>query len=470
MTCVQEQVSINSTQYLLDIIELISSKFNVHQERINEPLARETWQQLTDKGILLSMIPKEYNGRDNHDELCEIINGIARYNLPLSMYTMIITTLFIRNVTKYGCDQLKIEVLPIFSKNAVIGGFALTEPSCGSNLAKMQTYYEETDEGYKIIGEKHWQAFSGSADWWLIAAKNIHNAKEFGYFILKRSEGWELIESYNALGLKAIDYGRSKIKALVPKHRKLNINLPKLDGAVDMLCASRLSMCAMANGFISRIYKETLNKTTSRTLGHQTLHDLDYVQFMMKKMKAGEIVSQAMYYYLKNDIDFRDDLNAHFFEAQAIKTLATDKMLESALIYQQLCGGEGYRYNASNNTAAFALLDARVYTIFDGTNDLLNQQLTEYCVRDAGSLDLLSLLKKYHKTNKGINLVINDLKLINTQVNHTQKVLIGQIIARLFGFQCLEMYRHKFTIEEYELTIQFLNIDIEKILVDLKNY
>src|SRR5690606_24286648 len=246
-------------------------------------------------------------------------------------------------------------------------------------------------------------------------------------------------------------------------------NLPKLDGAVDMLCASRLSMCAMANGFISRIYKETLTQTTSRTLGHQTLHDLDYVQFNMKKMKAGELVSQAMYYYLKNDIDFRDDLNAHFFEAQAIKTLATDKMLESALIYQQLCGGEGYRYNASNNTAAFALLDARVYTIFDGTNDLLNQQLTEYCVGAAGNNDLLGFLIKYHKTNKSFDLIKTDLKIINKQNNHSHKVLIGQIIARMFGLQCLEKYRHHFTNEDYELTVQFLNIDIEKVLVELRN-
>lgn len=465
-----KSASLITEDYLSQIENLVKENYN-SATFPKASFPREDWEKLVDEGIMLSMIPKEFGGRDSHEELCEIIERISRYNLPLGMYTMIITALFIRNISKYGNEELKEEVLSLFNQKALIGGFALTEPHCGSNLARMTTTYEETAEGYYIKGEKHWQAFSLTADWWLVAAKNIHNSKEFAYFALKREEGWEAIEEYNALGLKAIDYGRSKVEATIPKHRRLRVTSEKLLGAIDFLCASRLSMAAMATGSISRMYKEAKERTLERPMGKGKLNDIGYVKYKLKLIAANKVIAQALYHYLKTKCDFRDNLMDSFFESQAIKVLATDKMLESALNYQQLCGGEGYRYNSPSNNAAYALLDTRVYTIFDGTNDLLSQQIAEYCIKKAGDQPVLAFLQNYDKTKHGLDLINMDLSILNRNNRQEERVMNGQIISRIFGLNCLveasSMAEEKmFEYGDFRNAVSFIKADLKKILAE----
>lgn len=458
--------------YLSQIETLVKDNYN-SATFPNKSFPRQDWEKLTEKGIMLSMIPKEFGGRDSHEELCDIIERISRHNLPLGMYTMIITALFVRNVTKYGSDELKNEVLPKFSNEALIGGFALTEPHCGSNLAKMTTTFEKTEKGYHLKGEKHWQAFSLTADWWLVAAKNIMDKKEFAYFIVQRNEGWKTIEEYKAIGLKAIDYGRSTIDAVIPEYRKLNVTSEKLLGAIDFLCASRLSMAAMATGFISRVYKEAKDRAQQRPMGNGKLSEVGYVKYKLKLIAANKTIAQALFTHLKTKNDFRADLLNNFFDAQAIKVLATDKMLESALNYQQLCGGEGYRYNAPSNNSAYALLDSRVYTIFDGTNDLLSQQITEYCIQEAKDKSVLDFLKEYDRTRQGLDLINIDLTVLNHNQTQEEKVMNGQIISRIFGLNCLteatQMGNKKpFEYGDFRNAVLFLTADIKKTLSEIE--
>jgi alkylation response protein AidB-like acyl-CoA dehydrogenase len=455
--------------YLSHLEELIRTRYS-STILPAEPLAREHWAALCDAGIMKALLPESYGGRDNHQELCALIEGIARHNLPLSMYTMIITSLFVRNVVKYGSVAAQQEVLPLFASQPMIGGFALTEPGCGSNLARMSTVFEKEKDGYRIRGQKHWQAFSITADWWLVAAKDAAKERHYGYFIVKREEGFRNIEAYNALGLKAIDYGLNEIDAWVPAYRRLEVTAEGLEGAVDMLCASRLSMCAMASGFTQRIYAEALLHTENRRMGNGTLAKLGYVQHKLAQMNACHTISKALLTFVSEQTDFRNNLVPHFFEAQAVKTLATDKMLESALLYQQLSGGEGYRYNASANSAAFALLDARVYTIFDGTNDLLSQQLADYCLSHSKDGDVLSFLQEYELTAQGMQQLSLDLSILNQNGLHAQKVLNGQIIARIFGLNCLDSLmkgrvdRH--ACNNFVQAVAFLTADIKRILAE----
>lgn len=464
-----------SKTYLSALENLIKENYN-SAAFPNVSFPRDDWAKLSEKGLMLSMIQKEFGGRYSHEELCDIIETIAKYNLPLAMYTMIVTALFMRNVAKYGSEELKQEVLTRFSSEPLVGGFGLTEPSCGSNMARMKTTFEEKEDGYLLQGEKHWQAFSGTADWWVVAAKNSKNSKDFGYFVIKRSEGWNLVEEYDALGLKAIDYGRSKIDAFVPKYRRLNVTYEGLTGAVDMLCGSRLSMCAMASGFISRVYAETKERTKTRNMGNGVLFDVGYVKYKLKLLAANKTITKALFVYLKYKTDFRAVLLDHFFEAQAIKVLATDKMLESALNYQQLCGGEGYRRDSPSNNAAYALLDSRVYTIFDGTNDLLSQQLAEFCVKESKDGNVVKFLSEFEKTKNGITHINFDLSVLNNNDTQEERVMNGQIISRIFGLQCLEealeATEKHFEYGDFRNAVLFLNADIKKTIAEteiLKN-
>jgi hypothetical protein len=61
-----------------------------------------------------------------------------------------------------------------------------------------------------------------------------------------------------------------------------------------------------------------------------------------------------------------------------------------------------YRYDSATNIAAEAFLDTRVFTIFDDTNDLLSQQLTEFCLARRAGRPLSGFLATWPLTPPGI--------------------------------------------------------------------
>ncbi|WP_066938156.1 acyl-CoA dehydrogenase family protein [Streptomyces sp. NBRC 110611] len=407
-----------------------------------EPLSREALRKLVDLGIYLPAIPREYGGRESHREMCEIIEIMSERNLPLGMYTMIVTVLFLRNVAASGDDALKKEVFDDFATHPVIGGLAFTEPSSGSNLARMQTTYHDEGDAYRITGTKHWQAFSEQADWWIICARHPER-KEFGYFAHKRSDGgFVTTEVYDSLGLKNLGYGLNTLDLRVPRHYRLTKARESLGDAAEILCGSRYSKAAMASGFLRRLHTEALRQVTTRKIGDGTLHDIDYVRYKVTRVKQNYVVCNALYRQLMLGENYYADLEDSMFASLATKVLASELMLESALDYQQLCGGEGYRTGAPDNIAAYALLDARVYTVFDGTNDLLCQHLAHLFLRrfqQSGLRSPLEFTGQFgYLEDAFFHLTDINLSYIADAPSQDRIVILGRILSRMYGISMLQ--------------------------------
>ncbi|MFF4407185.1 acyl-CoA dehydrogenase family protein [Streptomyces sp. NPDC001262] len=407
-----------------------------------EPLSKENLQKLVDLGIYLPAIPREYGGRESHREMCEIIEIMSERNLPMGMYTMIVTVLFLRNVASGGDDVLKKEVFDDFLHNPVIGGLAFTEPSSGSNLARMQTTYHDDGDTYRITGTKHWQAFSEQADWWIVCAKHPER-KEFAYFAHKRSDGgFETTEVYDSLGLKNLGYGLNTLDLSVPRHYRLTKTRESLGDAAEILCASRFSKAAMSSGFLRRLSTEALRHVSTRAIGDGTLHDIDYVRYKVSRIKQNYVVCNALYRHLMLAEDYYTDLENSMFASLATKVLSSELMLESAIDYQQLCGGEGYRTDAPDNIAAYALLDARVYTIFDGTNDLLCQHLANLFLRrfqESGLRSPLEFVGRFgYLEDAFFHITDINLSHITDVPSQDKTVILGRILSRVYGIGMLE--------------------------------
>ncbi|MGA4844004.1 acyl-CoA dehydrogenase family protein [Streptomyces sp. G45] len=406
-----------------------------------EPLPKESLRQLVDLGLYLPAIPREYGGRESHREMCEIIEIMSERNLPMGMYTMIVTVLFLRNVASSGDDVLKEEVFDDFLHHPVIGGLAFTEPSSGSNLARMRTTYHEDGDTYRITGTKHWQAFSEQADWWIICAKHPER-KEFAYFAHKRSDGgFVTTEVYDSLGLKNLGYGLNTLDLRVPRHYRLAKTRPGLGDAAEILCGSRFSKAAMASGFLRRLSTEALRQTTGRRIGDATLHDIDYVRYKVNRIRQNYVVCNALYRHLLLAEDYFTDLEESMFASLATKVLASELMLESAIDYQQLCGGEGYRVGAPDNIAAYALLDARVYTVFDGTNDLLCQHLAHLFLRrfeESGLRSPLEFVGRFPYLEAAFcHLTDVNLSHLTEAPSQDRIVILGRILSRMYGIGAL---------------------------------
>jgi hypothetical protein len=103
--------------------------------------------------------------------------------------------------------------------------------------------------------------------------------------------------------------------------------------------------------------------------------------------------------------------------------------LTAAHHYQQLAGGKGYRCDSPSNNAGQAFLDTRVFTIFDGTNDLLSQQPAECCLTRRAGQPLNGFLASWAATAPAVTAHRLDLRFLDRDLGQEHLVLAGRAIA-----------------------------------------
>ncbi|MET9183048.1 acyl-CoA dehydrogenase family protein [Kitasatospora aureofaciens] len=434
MTHLADAVVPLSTEEFIAGVEAAAARFDAATYPQQE-LHTEDWAVLTGAGVLLPALPAEYGGRDSHTEMCRVVEVLAEQNLAVAVYTAIVTGLALRPVVLWAEEEAKREVLPQFAGPlAPTAGFASTEPGCGSAMSGLATTFEEVEGGYRIRGQKHWQALSATASWWVVVAKrDSGGSREYGWFVVERGDGFHTSRRYEALGLKVIDYGVNDIDAFVPAHRRINAGTRDLSSMVDIYLSGRAMIAALACGFLRRVAREARAYADARRIGRSPLSAIGFVRYRLEAIDSAHTVCAALNHYVQTRLDLKSDLTPSFPSIQAVKTVATELMVSSANHYQQLAGGEGYRCGSPTNIAAQAFLDSRVFTIFDGTNDLLSQQLAQHCSDSSDGRSLSAFLAEWAPTAPAVSVHGLDLRFLDRELGQEHLVLAGRAIAYTFA-------------------------------------
>ncbi|GLY86118.1 acyl-CoA dehydrogenase family protein [Actinoallomurus iriomotensis] len=460
-----------STDDFIAGVEAVASKFD-SATYPQQNLPADDWALLVGSGVLLPTLPKEYGGRDSHIDMCRVSEVVSEQNLALGVHVTVNTVLGLRPIAMWAGEEAKQEMLPLFAgSDPLMAGFAATEPGCGSAMSGMTTTFEETDGGYRIRGRKHWQALSYSAHWWLVSAKNEdHGRREYGFFLVKRSEGFRTVQRYEPLGLKVVDYGVNEIDVVVPRHRRISADGRNLSAMVEILMASRAMMAAMGCGFLRRISREAHAYADGRLIGRAPLSAIRFARYRLAMIDGSYTIAEALNHYLRTVLDLKADMTPAFPAVQAIKTVVTERMVSAANHYQQLAGGEGYRCGSPTNIAGQAFLDSRVFTIFDGNNDLLSQQLTEYCLARLEGRSLSGFLADWPLTAPAVRTLRQDLRFLDQELGQEHMVLAGRAIAYLFAITQVLKWAAETNADSGRVlpAIEFLKTDIVGVTTEFR--
>ncbi|MEU8542103.1 acyl-CoA dehydrogenase family protein [Streptomyces sp. NPDC048717] len=430
----------------------------------------EDWAVLTGAGVLLPVLPAAYGGRNSHAEMCRVVEILAERNLAVAVYTAIVTGLALRPVVVWAGEETRREVLPLFAGPlAPTAGFASTEPAAGSAMSGLTTTFEEVEGGYRIRGRKHWQALSATASWWLVVARRDgEGGREYGWFVVERGDGFRTSQRYDAVGLKVIDYGVNDIDAFVPAHRRIDIGAGNLSSMVDVYLSGRALIGALAGGFLRRVAREAHTYADTRRVGRGPLSSIGFVRYRLDAIDGAHTVCAALGHHVRTRLDLTSDLTPAFPAVQAVKIAATELMVGAANHYQQLTGGEGYRSGSPTNIAAQAFLDSRVFTIFDGTNDLLSQQLAQYCLDRSDGDGLGTFLAAWEPTAPAVSAYGLDLRFLDGALAQEHLVLAGRVIAYAFAAaRVLEWAAETGTdTDTARRAVAFLEADVERVRVE----
>lgn len=430
------------TNYKNTLGNLFSQRSNLEEISLNRGLPPFVLRDVMSCSPLSVFVPSEYDGRGGDVMEClSVLEATSYESLPLSLLVGINGALFLQPVSIYGTEEAKSAVYQrvIYQKN--LGGLMITEPDFGSDALKMQTSYTESDDYFHVQGTKHWAGLTGWADYWLLTARKKNEngdlSRDIDFFIHdSHMKGIEVEEVFKNLGLYMLPYGRNKIDAKIPTAYKLE---PKSNGItmmLDILHRSRLQFPGMGMGFLKRMLDEALDHCKTRMVGSTSLFNYDQVKMRLSNIQSAYTVCSAMCAYTTRTATITTDLSRLDIPANTIKTLITDYMQEASQSLLQLVGAKGYKLD---HIAGRSVVDSRPYQIFEGSNDILYQQISESVLKVMRKMNISNLyefLKGYELSINSADMLKQSLDFsVDLKIAQRKLVELGHVLGRVFSLE-----------------------------------
>jgi alkylation response protein AidB-like acyl-CoA dehydrogenase len=398
------------------------------------------FELLTDSRILSFFIPEEYGGGGvGPREVLSLLEAASYESLSLGLTIGINIGLFLQPLTKYGRPEIKGRVFSRYIDEGALGGLMLTEPDYGTDLLSMRSSFERRGEAYAISGVKHWAGLTGRADFWIVSARERRGdgslKRDIGFFVCEsgRVEQKVVVEEYYPnLGLRMIPYGRNRVEVRVPLGNRLEGPDSGLRLLLDLLHRSRMSFGGMAAGFTRALLDEGLSRCRARRVGGRSLIEYDQVERRLSEIQASHTLAAAFCAHARSRIALPRDLSGEGLAANIHKAVLTDFMQQSSQSLLQLSGAEGYRLDS---VAGRAIVDSRPFQIFEGSNDVLYDQIAASflaALNESGGGSLAAFLPRHELTSRAAG---RFAKLIDFRVEgglpQRRLVDLGRILARV---------------------------------------
>lgn len=466
-------------------IEAYKNKLsNLFKERIDEQemstkrgLPPYALRQILECNPLSTFIPGEYGGRGakTHEALT-MLETSSYESLPLSLMMGINGALFLQPLANYGSKEVKETVFTRFLEKKNMGGLMITEPDFGSDALRMQTGFVQDQGYYYIKGIKHWAGLTGWADYWLITAREQDKdgdlGRDIGFFVHETNRGGiEVEEYYKNLGLYMLPYGRNKINIKVPVSYRLEPRSTGIKMMLDVLHRSRLQFPGMSTGYLKRMLDEAIEHCKNRFVSGNSLFNYDQVKERLSKLQSYFTVSSAMSYFTSSNISIYDDTSRMDVAANSIKTVTTDYMQAAAQSLLQLVGAKGYRLD---HIAGRSLIDSRPFQIFEGSNDILYQQITESVfkmMKKSGVNNLYAFMKQYNLTENSADYFKDHLNFeVDFKMAQRKMVQMGRAISRIVSMEMtIRLGEKGFNSEMISNTIKNLQNEIQSLITTFSN-
>ncbi len=461
------------------LYSLFNEQGDINELSLERGLPKEILNKVMECQPLTVFIPEKYGGRGGKTaEALAMLETSSYESLSLSLMMGINGALFLQPVANYGQEGIKQEVFTNFIADKKMGGLMITEPDFGSDALRMETSYRKNSVTglYRVEGTKHWAGLTGNADYWLITARkrneNDSLGRDISFFIHDTSRGGIEVEEYfKNLGLYMIPYGRNKIDIEVPGEYKLESDSTGIKMMLDVLHRSRLQFPGMGMGFLRRMLDEAMEHCRQRFVGGKSLINYDQVRERISRLQSHFTVCSAMCSFTGENIPLTKDVSGMDLAANSIKTVTTDMMQNAAQSLLQLMGAKGYRLN---HVAGRSVVDSRPFQIFEGSNDILYQQISESVLKKMRKFkteNLYEFLNSHSLTQNATDYLKELLNFkVDTQMAQHRLVELGRVISRIISMEyTLHLNEKGFNKELIQNTIDTLRADVEQMMTRFQN-
>jgi alkylation response protein AidB-like acyl-CoA dehydrogenase len=364
-------------------------------------LARKLVAKAGELGLIGTDVPEELGGIGLDKATSVLVGEAVGRSASFATTFGAQTGLAIIPILCFGTNEQKQRYLPRIASGELVGAYALSESTSGSDaLAARAKATRQADGSYILSGEKMWITNGGFADVFIVFAKV--DGEHFSAFIVDRDfKGVASGKEEHKMGLHGSSTTPLVLQDVpVPANGLLGEVGRGHKVALNTLNYGRFKLAAMCTGGAKAVIGEAAAYALSRKQFGQPIANFGAIQHKLGEMTARVYGSDSALYrtcgLLDAGLDATGDLPGtleEFAIEASILKVAASEMLDYLLDENvQIHGGNGF---VKDYPAERHYRDARVNRIFEGTNEINRLLVPGMLARRAvkGTLPIIAAAK-----------------------------------------------------------------------------
>ncbi len=336
------------------------------------------------RGLMGMQVEERYGGLAlRNRDIARVLEQVAAIDLGLG--TWLTTCIFpgIRPIATFATDALKDELLPLLARGRMLGAYAQTEASAGSDFTQIAaTALPQPGGRYRISGDKVW---IGNGSWSGVMTVVAHVCDRRGMpidmaaFAVRTDQagvtpGEELLSMgmrgmvQSKIGLRDVEVGPDQVLGDLSEGLMVG---------VDSMMFTRLALGACAVGAMKRCLQLIHRFASRRSIASGKLMHSPVTLALTGELVGKTAASEALLHAIADQLDAGAQVP---LEAMvAVKLVSSEFLWQAADRLVQILGSRGYD---EANLAPQLLRDARVFRIFEGPTEALAEFLGSRALLD----------------------------------------------------------------------------------------
>ena len=262
------------------------------------------------------------------------------------------------------------------------GAWALTEPNAGSDAAHITTAATRDGDGWLLNGGKMWITNGSFADTLVVFAVTDASAGPRGitaFIVEKGFAGFQVGKVEQKMGLRASHTASLFFEnCRVPDANVLGAVGQGYGLALQTLDIGRCGLGAACLGLAKEAYELALRYATERQQFGRPIADFQAIQFKLADMAVKLYTMEQIVYDCAAKVDRGESARV---ESSIVKLYCTDCVSQIVDEAIQIHGGMGYSRELPLERM---YRDARVFRIYEGTNEIQRYVIASELLRGVG--------------------------------------------------------------------------------------
>ncbi len=326
-------------------------------------------KSLGELNLLGMLIPEEYGGAGlDYVSYAVVIEELSRHDAALGMTVAAHNSLSKYHIYKFGGEELRRRYVVSLAEGEVMGAWALTEPSSGSDAAGLISRASLRDDRWVINGRKAFTTNGSVAGTYVIMASTDlkKGSKGISAFVVEAgAPGLGVGRRENKLGVRSSDTAGLVLEDVeVPAGNLIGEEGRGFQDCLDVLDGGRIGISAMALGLARGALEDSARYAKEREQFGKPISEFQAIQWKLADMATELDAARLLTYRAALKRQRGEKCTMESAMAKLFASEAAGRAVNSAV---QIHGGYGY---IKDYPVERYFRDAKICEIGEGTSEI----------------------------------------------------------------------------------------------------